>query len=184
MTIQRRDLESSQRPGAQALRAPAPAALLTGLLLACLVAFLFSFALALPASAQTELTPSPRGAEVYIISPANGDVVTGPFTVRFGLKGMGVAPAGVDKPGTGHHHLVIDSTVVSMNTPLPNNESHRHFGGGQTEVTIELAPGPHTLQLVLADYRHIPHDPPLLSEPIQITVSAAAPGVPGPPLLH
>ncbi len=116
-------------------------------------------------------TPAPAGASVYFIAPVNGEVVTSPVTVRFGLKGIGVAPAGVDNPKTGHHHLLIDVVnLPAMDSSVPADANHKHFGGGQTETTIELAPGTHTLQLLLADKNHIPHDPPILSEKISITV--------------
>ena len=115
-------------------------------------------------------TPSPEGAVLYVISPSDGAVVKSPVTVRFGLAGMGVAPAGVGTPNTGHHHLVIDAELPPLDAPLPADDHHRHFGGGQTEVALELEPGPHTLQLVLADKDHVPHDPPLVSEQIAITV--------------
>lgn len=116
-------------------------------------------------------TPAPEGAEVYIVSPKDGDRVTSPVRVVFGLKGMGVAPAGVEKTNTGHHHLLIDlEAPPALDKPLPADEQHKHFGGGQTEVTIELAPGQHTLQLLLADHNHIPHDPPVMSEVITIVV--------------
>jgi len=116
-------------------------------------------------------TPAPAGAAVYFISPANGAVVTSPVTVMFGLKGIGVAPAGVDNPRTGHHHLLIDvAKLPAMDSPVPTDANHKHFGGGQTETTVELAPGTHTLQLLLGDMSHIPHDPPILSEKITITV--------------
>ena len=113
---------------------------------------------------------SPEGAKVYIISPADGAVVTSPVLVQFGLKGMGVAPAGVQWDGTGHHHLIVDAELPSLTDYLPNDENHRHFGGGQTEVELELAPGSHTLQLVLADQDHLPHNPAVISEQITITV--------------
>lgn len=114
---------------------------------------------------------SPQGAVVYIIAPAHGEFVQNPVTVKFGLKGMGVAPAGVDKPKTGHHHLLIDvAELPPAGSPLPADEHHRHFGGGQTETTIELSPGKHTLQLLLADMNHIPHEPAVLSEKITILV--------------
>jgi hypothetical protein len=91
--------------------------------------------------------------------------------VVFGLKGMGVAPAGMEKANTGHHHLLIDlEAPPALDKPLPADEQHKHFGGGQTEVTIELTPGQHTLQLLLADHNHIPHDPPVMSEVIRIVV--------------
>jgi len=116
-------------------------------------------------------TPAPDGATAYIISPADGEVVSSPVTVRFGLSSMGVAPGGVDQPNTGHHHLLIDrDELPPMDRPLPSTDQVRHFGGGQTQVTLELAPGEHTLQLLLADHTHIPHQPPVLSEPITITV--------------
>lgn len=116
-------------------------------------------------------TPAPAGAAVYFIAPANGDVVSSPVTVKFGLKGIGVAPAGVDNPKTGHHHLLIDvSKLPPMDASIPADVNHKHFGGGQTETTVELAPGSHTLQLLLGDMNHIPHDPPILSEKITITV--------------
>lgn len=116
-------------------------------------------------------TPAPPGARVYIISPADGAVVSSPVTVTFGLSGMGVAPAGVDKPHTGHHHLLIDvDGTPPLDMPLPADDRHKHFGGGQTETTVELAPGEHTLQLIMGDQNHIPHDPPVMSEKITITV--------------
>ena len=116
-------------------------------------------------------SPSPEGAQVYIISPADGEVVSSPVMVRFGLKGMGVAPAGIDKPNTGHHHLLIDvPDQPALDKPLPADAQHKHFGGGQTETTIELSPGKHTLQLILGDKNHIPHNPPVISEKITITV--------------
>lgn len=115
-------------------------------------------------------TASPEGAGVYIISPENGSTVSSPVTVTFGLKGMGVAPAGVAKDKTGHHHLLINTDPPNMDSPIPSDDHHRHFGAGQTEVTVELEPGEHTLQLLLGDANHIPHDPPVMSEPITITV--------------
>ncbi len=116
-------------------------------------------------------TPSPEGVQLYIISPADGEVVSRPVTVRFGLKGMGVAPAGIEKENTGHHHLLIDvSSPPALDMPLPSDSQHKHFGGGQTEATIDLSPGEHTLQLILGDKNHIPHDPPVMSKKITITV--------------
>jgi hypothetical protein len=116
-------------------------------------------------------TKAPEGASVYIISPADGAVVSSPFTVSFGLKGMGVAPAGTDNTKTGHHHLLIDvAELPALDMPVPADEQHLHFGGGQTETSIELAPGEHTLQLLLGDMTHIPHSPPIMSEKITITV--------------
>ena len=116
-------------------------------------------------------SPSLEGTQLYIISPADGDVVSSPVTVRFGLKGMGVAPAGIEKQNTGHHHLLIDvESRPALDKPLPADSQHKHFGGGQTEATIELSPGKHTLQLILGDQNHIPHDPPVMSKKITITV--------------
>lgn len=129
------------------------------------VACIFSFSVF-----ADERTPSNEGAKVYFISPKNGETVSGPVTVRFGLKGMGVAPAGVEQEGTGHHHLIIDAPLPPFDDYIPMDENHRHFGGGQTEVTIELKPGTHTLQLLLADQYHLPHLPAVYSQKITITV--------------
>jgi len=116
-------------------------------------------------------TPAPEGARVYFISPTDGEVVTSPVRVRFGLSGMGIAPAGTDRKHTGHHHLLIDvDKLPPLDLPLPNDARHKHFGGGQTETKIELAPGKHTLQLLLGDGNHIPHEPTLVSKKITIKV--------------
>lgn len=116
-------------------------------------------------------TPAPAGAQLYFISPQDGARLKSPVTVRFGLSGMGVAPAGIAKEATGHHHLLVDvDSLPPMDLPIPNDAQHRHFGGGQTEVTLELPPGRHRLQLLLGDANHIPHDPPVLSEAITIEV--------------
>ncbi len=123
-----------------------------------------------PVAAQT---PSPAGVKDYFINLKDGDTVSSPFLVQFGLSGMGVAPAGVEKPNTGHHHLLIDAaplTEEQMKEPLPVDDSHKHFGGGQTETMVTLPEGKHTLQLLLGDWTHIPHVPPVMSEPITITV--------------
>jgi len=122
------------------------------------------------ATAALAGTAAPQGAELYIVAPTDGAVVTAPFTVRFGLKGAGVAPAGIEKAGTGHHHLLIDTPVPNLAEPIPSDDNHRHFGGGQTEAEINLAPGQHTLQLLLGDHNHIPHTPPLISRKITVTV--------------
>ena len=123
------------------------------------------------AHAQLPRSPSPEAATLYIISPTQGDVVGSPLTVRFGLSGMGVAPAGIEMEATGHHHLLIDlDELPAMGLPIPNDDRHRHFGGGQTEVTLELPPGEHSLQLLLGDHLHVPHEPPMMSEKITITV--------------
>jgi hypothetical protein len=118
-----------------------------------------------------ERTPSPPGAEVYIISPKNGATVHNPVLVQFGLKGMGIAPAGVKFDNTGHHHLLIDTDApADMGAPLPATDKIVHFGKGQTETTLTLSPGKHTLQLLLADMNHVPHQPPVISKKITITV--------------
>ena len=123
------------------------------------------------ATAAIAREPSPAGAEVYIVSPRDGAKVKSPVTVVFGLKGMGVAPAGIKFDNTGHHHLLIDSQVpADLSQPLPANEKSVHFGKGQTETSLTLPPGKHTLQLVLGDSLHIPHDPAVISKPITITV--------------
>ena len=115
-------------------------------------------------------TPSPEGAMVYIVSPADGDTVTSPVRVVFGLQGIGVAPAGIVMENTGHHHLLIDTQLQDMGLPIPTDEQNVHFGLGQTEAELELSPGAHTLQLVVGDHLHIPHDPPLMSEVITVEV--------------
>ncbi|NEQ43448.1 MAG: DUF4399 domain-containing protein [Leptolyngbya sp. SIOISBB] len=124
-----------------------------------------------PALANDYRSPAPANAEVYLITPQDGDIVTSPLTVKFGLKEMGIAPAGVDKAATGHHHLLIDlAELPDFEESLPATENIKHFGGGQTEITLALPPGEHTLQLLLANYVHVPHDPPVLSAPITVTV--------------
>ena len=116
-------------------------------------------------------TEAPAAAEAYIQTPADGAEVSSPVTVRFGLRGIGVAPAGITAANTGHHHLLVDlDTLPPDNLPLPSTDQVRHFGAGQTETELELAPGEHTLQLVLGDALHIPHLPPVQSEKITITV--------------
>ena len=120
-----------------------------------------------------ERTPSAPAAEVYIISPMDGAVVHNPVLVLFGLKGMGIAPAGIKYDNSGHHHLLIDTDPpADQSAPLPATEKIVHFGKGQTETTLTLSPGKHTLQLLLADLNHIPHSPPLLSKKIAITVKS------------
>ena len=122
------------------------------------------------AVAQLKKTPSPAGAEVYFIAPKDGETVTSPVTVKFGLKGMGVAPAGIAMENTGHHHLVIDADAPALDKPVPADATHVHYGKGQTEATVELKPGKHTLMLVLGDELHQPHTPPVMSKKITITV--------------
>ena len=113
---------------------------------------------------------APDNAGVYIISPADGDTVSNPVTIQFGLRNMGVAPAGIQVEHTGHHHLLIDTATPELDKSIPKDDHHLHFGKGQTETTINLAPGKHTLQLLLGDFSHTPHQPPLISEKITITV--------------
>lgn len=124
----------------------------------------FSFAGLTPAQA-------PEGARAYIISPSDGATVSSPVTVVFGLQNMGVSPAGVERDATGHHHLLIDvDALPPAGQPIPADDRHRHFGGGQTQVELDLAPGTHTLQLLLGDHLHVPHNPPVASEKITIIV--------------
>jgi hypothetical protein len=127
--------------------------------------------LAALAAAQDRTAPA-ANAEVYFISPSDGAVVQGPVTVRFGLKGMGIAPAGVKFDNTGHHHLLVDTefSELKLDAPLPATDKILHFGKGQTETTLTLSPGKHTLEIVLADYLHNSFDPPLHSKKITITV--------------
>ncbi len=117
-------------------------------------------------------TPAPDGASVYFINLQDGDKVKSPVKVQFGLSGMGVAPAGTEAENTGHHHLLVNAELTgeALKEPIPADDKHIHFGAGQTETSIELAPGEHTLQLVLGDWSHIPHNPPVMSEKITITV--------------
>ena len=128
--------------------------------------------------AQAGETPAPPEAKVYFIGLVDGDKVTSPLLIRFGMSGMGVAPAGVEKPATGHHHLLINRPPFGegedgdeeFEFSIPADENHMHFGGGQTEAVLQLPPGSHTLQLVAGDQNHIPHEPPVLSQHITITV--------------
>jgi hypothetical protein len=124
-----------------------------------------------PAAAATlPRTPSPPGASAYIISPADGATVSSPVRVVFGLKGFGVVPAGLQRADAGHHHLLIDTGLPPPGLPIPADAKHVHFGKGQTEAEIELSPGRHELRLLVGDYLHVPHDPPLVSAPVTITV--------------
>lgn len=137
-----------------------------------IIALLSTGLLSLSASnGQDFKTASLPNAEVYFIEPLNNVITQSPVTIKFGLRGMGVAPAGVEKPGTGHHHLIIDAPLPPMDENIPADENHIHFGGGQTETTVMLAPGQHTLQLLLGDQNHIPHNPPVISQVITITVT-------------
>ena len=114
---------------------------------------------------------SPANAKVYFITPLDGQTVSSNFTVRFGLNGMGVSPAGIEKKNTGHHHILIDTdTLPNMENPLPATDKIKHFGGGQTETQLTLSAGKHTLQLVLGNHHHIPHSSPVISKKITILV--------------
>ena len=137
-----------------------------------IAATLFALSLAACGQEESEMmrTASPEGAKVYFIEPADGATVTNPVTVKFGIEGMEVAPAGTDKPNSGHHHVLIDTALEDYDRPIPSDETHKHFGKGQTETQLELTPGEHSLQLILGDQNHIPHDPAVESESITVTV--------------
>lgn len=124
------------------------------------------------AAGDGPLTPpkAPAGAAAYIIEPQDGAVVTSPVTVVFGLKGMGVAPAGVEHADTGHFHLLVDTGLPPQGSPIPKDARHLHFGGGQTQTTLSLTPGRHTLQLLMGDASHLSFEPPVASKIITITV--------------
>lgn len=115
-------------------------------------------------------TASAEGASVFFITPANGATVTNPIQIEFGIEGMDVVKAGDNQPNSGHHHLLIDTDIPNLGLPIPADERHVHFGDGRTATEIVLPPGEHTLQMLLGDHLHIPHEPPLVSEPITITV--------------
>jgi Domain of unknown function (DUF4399) len=128
--------------------------------------------LALSGEVVAQQTPSTPGAKVFFVNLKNGATVTSPFKVEFGIKGMTIAKAGTYEAGTGHHHLLIDTKLGKddLSNPIPSDAQHMHFGGGQTEVTLTLPPGKHSLQLVLGDGNHVPHKPPVMSRVITITV--------------
>ncbi len=115
-------------------------------------------------------TPSAEGARVFFITPSDGDVVASPVQLEFGLVGMELAPSGDDRPNSGHHHIIIDRELPTVSLPVPADAQHVHFGDGRSKTELDLPPGQHTLQLLFADHLHIPHDPPLYSEQIRITV--------------
>src|SRR3954471_24044924 len=141
-------------------------------LLAALAALAAAPALAAdPTPAPAGPTPMPHGAYCYIGWPNDGETVKSPFKVWFGLRGMGVAPAGVGTPTPGPHHLIVAADLPPPDQPIPNNKNYMHFGGGQTETTLDLPPGRHTLQLLLGDDKHVPFDPPVMSKKITITVA-------------
>jgi len=120
-----------------------------------------------PAEAEAPAAPSGR---VFIVSPEDGAEVASPVTVSFGIEGFSVAPAGTYEAATGHHHLLVDAPLPDLDMPVPADANRIHFGKGQTETTLELEPGEHTLQLLLADGNHVPHEPPLYSPVVTITV--------------
>lgn len=121
------------------------------------------------AAGYVKVTATP-GSALYFVNLKNGETVSSPVLIQFGLRGMGVAPAGIEKAGTGHHHLLVDVAELDVNAPIPTSDQHRHFGLGQTEVTLDMKPGQHTLQLLMGDQNHIPHHPVVMSERITITV--------------
>lgn len=125
--------------------------------------------LATTAHAQ-DLTKAPAGAKVTILEPKSGDTVASPLKVKFGIEAMEIAPAGTEKPNSGHHHLLIDQKLADPKAAIPADDTHKHYGKGQTEAEITLPAGTHTLQLVLGDHNHVPHDPIVQSEVITITV--------------
>lgn len=134
--------------------------------------FAGSALLVAPAMAELERISASDNAEVYFIAPEDGQTLSGPVTVSMGVKGMGVAPAGANFPDTGHHHLLVNMPLedVDLDAPLPFTDHTRHFGGGQTEGSLELEPGEYSLQLLFMDYRHVSFDSPLVSDVITITV--------------
>ena len=137
------------------------------------IAFFLLILLSSATAASAGETPAPADAKVYFINLKDGDRVISPLVVRFGLSGMGIAPAGTEAPNTGHHHLFVDAPALegdALNEAIPMDEHHMHFGKGQTETTVTLSKGQHTLQLVLGDWSHIPHKPPVMSERITVTV--------------
>jgi len=122
-------------------------------------------------AANTTDESAPVRNRVFIVSPEDGATVTSPVTVQFGIEGFSLAPAGTYDPATGHHHLLVDTGLPALDQPVPADANHQHFGKAQTETTLELAPGQHTLQLLLGDGNHVPHQPPLASDVVTITVS-------------
>lgn len=136
-------------------------------LLGCLTLGLLSLAV----QAGPTVSQAPKNARVYFVTPADGAQISSPVKVKFGLQGMTVVPAGVPHPDSGHHHLLVNvAELPPLNKPIPSDKNHRHFGKGQTETQLELSPGKHTLQLLLGDHLHRPHNKPVLSEKITITV--------------
>jgi len=136
------------------------------------IALAFAMMLSTATFASAGETPAPADAKVYFINIKDGDTVTSPVTIRFGLSGMGIAPAGTEVENTGHHHLIIDEKMEgeAMNEAIPVDEHHMHFGKGQTEATVTLPKGKHTLQLLLGDWSHVPHKSPVMSDIITVNV--------------
>jgi hypothetical protein len=136
------------------------------------IALAFAMMLSTVTFASAGETPAPADAKVYFINIKDGDTVTSPVTIRFGLSGMGIAPAGTEVENTGHHHLIIDEKIEGegLNEAIPVDEHHMHFGKGQTEATVTLPKGKHTLQLVLGDWSHVPHKSPVMSDVITVNV--------------
>jgi hypothetical protein len=120
-------------------------------------------------------TPSPQGAAVHFVGLNDGAKLPTRVTIRFGLRDMGVAPAGLERDNSGHHHLLIDTELPSLDKPIPNDFNHLHFGAGQTEAEVTLKPGPHTLQLLFGDKDHVPHNPPVMSPRIRVVVAESQP---------
>ena len=117
-----------------------------------------------------ERTPAPPGAQVFFITPTDGATVSNPVAIEFGIEGMSVAKAGLEQPDSGHHHLLIDTDLPDFGLPIPADANHIHFGDGSTSTEISLEPGAHTLRMLLGDYRHVPHEPAIVSDPITISV--------------
>jgi hypothetical protein len=115
-------------------------------------------------------SPSPHGASVFFVTPSDGGTVSSPLRIEFGIEGMQVVAAGVNAADSGHHHLLVDTGLPDLGLPIPKDERHIHFGDGSTATELDLAPGEHTLQLLLGDHLHIPHEPPVMSAPISIIV--------------
>ena len=135
------------------------------------MAILAGLLLTAPSAARTQQQAMPEDARVHILWPEDGQTIRGGFWVRMGLSGAGIAPAGVAKAGTGHHHILVDAPLPPLDQPVPNDRNHLHFGLGQTEARLDLPPGRHTLQLLLADENHLPHQPSLYSKQITVTVT-------------
>ena len=136
------------------------------------IAMILAAGLLAAAAASPGTSPSAAGAKVFFANVKSGDTITSPAVIKFGISGMELAPAGTEKPNTGHHHLLVDTAIdgPALDMPIPQDEQHLHFGKAQTETTVTLPKGKHTLQLVLGDWTHAPHRPPVMSERITVTV--------------